>query len=653
MNKIIHILHLEDDVADMELVQATLESAGIVCQINCVQTREEFSETVSKGGYDVILADYGLPMYDGMSALQLVKELQLDVPFIFVSGTMGEDAAIEGLTEGATDYVLKQKLSRLAPALRRALLEAENKRERKQAEEELHRLNRELRAISRCNEVLVREQNEQALLNDICCIICDEAGYRLAWVGYVEYDNEKTVRPVAWSGFDDGYVANAKLSWADNAERAQGPGGAAIRSGETVYIQDFTTDPRMAPWQKSALQRGYRSAIALPLKDENANVFGVLLIYSMEINSFTLYEIRILEELASDMAFGITALRMRVERDQTEVELRESEERYRLITENTADTIAVFDLNLNPTYISPAELKLRGYTVQEALTQTLDQRLTPDSLQRAMKMFTDQMALESSGTADPARTALMELEEFCKDGSTIWVELAASFLRDNNFKPTRILTVTRDITKRKQVEERLKETLDRLRKAVETTIHVLVSALESRDPYTAGHQSRSADLARAIAKEMGLSQDKIDGLLMAGSIHDIGKLSIPAEILSKPTKLTEIEFSLIKVHSQSGYEMLKDVESPWPLAEIVYQHHERMNGSGYPRNLKGDEIIIEARIMAVADVVEAMASHRPYRAALGIETALEEIEKNKGIIYDNAVVDACLKLFREKGYQFT
>jgi PAS domain S-box-containing protein len=592
-------------------------------------------------------------MYDGMSALQLVKELQLDVPFIFVSGTMGEDAAIEGLTEGATDYVLKQKLSRLAPALRRALLEAENKRERKQAEEELHRLNRELRAISRCNEVLVREQNEQALLNDICCIICDEAGYRLAWVGYVEYDNEKTVRPVAWSGFDDGYVANAKLSWADNAERAQGPGGAAIRSGETVYIQDFTTDPRMAPWQKSALQRGYRSAIALPLKDENANVFGVLLIYSMEINSFTLYEIRILEELASDMAFGITALRMRVERDQTEVELRESEERYRLITENTADTIAVFDLNLNPTYISPAELKLRGYTVQEALTQTLDQRLTPDSLQRAMKMFTDQMALESSGTADPARTALMELEEFCKDGSTIWVELAASFLRDNNFKPTRILTVTRDITKRKQVEERLKETLDRLRKAVETTIHVLVSALESRDPYTAGHQSRSADLARAIAKEMGLSQDKIDGLLMAGSIHDIGKLSIPAEILSKPTKLTEIEFSLIKVHSQSGYEMLKDVESPWPLAEIVYQHHERMNGSGYPRNLKGDEIIIEARIMAVADVVEAMASHRPYRAALGIETALEEIEKNKGIIYDNAVVDACLKLFREKGYQFT
>jgi HD-GYP domain-containing protein (c-di-GMP phosphodiesterase class II) len=202
-------------------------------------------------------------------------------------------------------------------------------------------------------------------------------------------------------------------------------------------------------------------------------------------------------------------------------------------------------------------------------------------------------------------------------------------------------------------EAKLKQTLESLRKAVGTTIQVLVSAVESRDSYTADHQSRSADLACAIATEMGLTQEKIEGIRMAGIIHDIGKLSIPAEILSKPTKLKEIEFSLIKQHSWSGYDMLKDVESPWPLAEIVYQHHERMDGSGYPRNLKGDEILIESRILAVADVVEAMASHRPYRPTLGIEAALEEIEKNKGILYDDAVVDICLKLFRQKGYQFT
>jgi len=207
------------------------------------------------------------------------------------------------------------------------------------------------------------------------------------------------------------------------------------------------------------------------------------------------------------------------------------------------------------------------------------------------------------------------------------------------------------ITARKQTEVELQQTLENLRKAVGATIQVMVSAVEMRDPYTAGHQTRVADLASAITTEMGLPQDKIDGIHMAGSIHDIGKLSIPAEILSKPTKLTNIEFSLIKEHSQKGYDMLKDVESPWPLAEIVYQHHERMDGSGYPRNLKGNEILIEARIMAVADVVESMASHRPYRPALGIDVALEEIETNRGTLYDNTVADACLRLFREKGFQ--
>jgi HD-GYP domain-containing protein (c-di-GMP phosphodiesterase class II) len=206
--------------------------------------------------------------------------------------------------------------------------------------------------------------------------------------------------------------------------------------------------------------------------------------------------------------------------------------------------------------------------------------------------------------------------------------------------------------KRREAEEQLQQTLESLKKAVGTTIQVLVSALESRDPYTTGHQSRSADLARAIATEMRLDQDKIDGIYMAGIVHDIGKIAIPAEILIKPTKLTNIEFSLIKQHSQSGYEMLKNVESSWPLAEIVHQHHERMDGSGYPRNLKGDEILMEARILSVADVVEAMASHRPYRAALGIEAALKEIEKNKGILYDETVSDVCLKLLHGKDYKF-
>jgi putative nucleotidyltransferase with HDIG domain len=232
------------------------------------------------------------------------------------------------------------------------------------------------------------------------------------------------------------------------------------------------------------------------------------------------------------------------------------------------------------------------------------------------------------------------------------MEVSVSLIARPGEKPTGFRGLARDVTERKRAEKKLEDTLDSLRKAVGATIQVMASAVEARDPYTAGHQIRSAALASTIATEMGLSQKKIDGIRMAGSIHDIGKLSIPAEILSKPAKLSEIELSLIKEHARKGFEMLKDVESPWPLAEIVYQHHERMDGSGYPRKLKGEEICIEARILAVADVVEAMASHRPYRPGLGIDAALNEIEKDKGTIYDNTVADAFLRLFKEKGYKF-
>jgi len=176
-------------------------------------------------------------------------------------------------------------------------------------------------------------------------------------------------------------------------------------------------------------------------------------------------------------------------------------------------------------------------------------------------------------------------------------------------------------------------------------------AVETRDPYTAGHQRRVAGVACAIATEMNLPADQIDGIRMAAAIHDLGKISVPAEILSKPTKLTAIEFSLIKTHSQSGYDILKDIDFPWPVARIVLEHHERINGSGYPHGLARDNILMESRIMAVADVVESMASYRPYRPALGIDAALNEIEKNRGTLYDNAVVDACLRLIREKGFQ--
>lgn len=207
----------------------------------------------------------------------------------------------------------------------------------------------------------------------------------------------------------------------------------------------------------------------------------------------------------------------------------------------------------------------------------------------------------------------------------------------------------------KMVQERteaLQITLNDLRKAMQGIIHAMVLTIESRDPYTAGHQQRVTQLASALAHEIGLSEKEVEGVRMASLIHDLGKISIPAEILSKPGKLTEIEFRLIKTHPQSGYEILKDMEFPWPIAQIIYQHHERLDGSGYPLGLKDNEILLEAKIISVADVVEAMASHRPYRPALGIEKALDEISQQKGIHYLPQVVDACLKLFTKKGFKF-
>lgn len=331
------------------------------------------------------------------------------------------------------------------------------------------------------------------------------------------------------------------------------------------------------------------------------------------------------------------------ERKQMEYDLRASEINFRHSIDDSPLGVRIVTIEGETIYANKAILDMYGYdNIEELKTISLKERYTPESYAESLVRKEKRLR----GELGPME---YEISIVRKNGEIRHLYVFRKEIFWNGKKQSQV--ICQNITLRRQAEEKLRETLESLRKSIKTTIQVLGTASEARDPYTAGHQKRVADLARTIATELGLSQDVIEGIRMAGSIHDIGKLSIPAEILSKPTKLTNIEFSLIKEHPRIGFEMLQDVESPWPLAQIVYQHHERMNGSGYPRNLKGDEILIEARIMAVADVVEAMSSHRPYRPGLGIEAALEEIEKNKGIFYDNTVVDVCLKLFRKKGYQ--
>lgn len=209
-----------------------------------------------------------------------------------------------------------------------------------------------------------------------------------------------------------------------------------------------------------------------------------------------------------------------------------------------------------------------------------------------------------------------------------------------------------DITEIKRSEEELQSTLKTLRRALGGTIQAIALTVEKKDPYTAGHQQRVSDLARAIATEMRLSKKSVDGIRLAASIHDIGKNSVPADILSKPGKLTEHEFGIIKTHPEVGFEILRGIKFPWPIAKTILQHHERLDGSGYPKGLKGSDILMEARIIAVADVVEAISSHRPYRPALGMNVAMHEISKGRGTVYDAEAVDTCIKLVNQKKYQF-
>lgn len=243
-------------------------------------------------------------------------------------------------------------------------------------------------------------------------------------------------------------------------------------------------------------------------------------------------------------------------------------------------------------------------------------------------------------------------ENHCKVGKGISCVVKASVIRDEQGRPAGIVETVTDVSILKKTEQELFESRERLRKAMGGIIQAMSLTIEKRDPYTAGHQRRVAKLCRAIGTELGLDWERIQGLRMAAAIHDLGKIHVPAAILNKPGKLTDHELGIIRQHPQTAYEILKGIDFPWPLAEAIYQHHERLDGSGYPRGLKGDEVILEARILAVADVVESMSSFRPYRKEIGVEKALLELKNKSGILYDPEVVKICLNLFVKNGFDF-
>jgi PAS domain S-box-containing protein/putative nucleotidyltransferase with HDIG domain len=339
---------------------------------------------------------------------------------------------------------------------------------------------------------------------------------------------------------------------------------------------------------------------------------------------------------------------MAVYRFDMERKLKEREQWLTTILKSISDAVIVTDDGGKITFMNPVAETLTAYSQQEALGKNVFE---------VYRIIDD----KNFGTTDQLIQSRIKNEMFIqranqllvsKDNDIVPVDTAQTNLVDSRESITGSVVVIRDITKKLEAEAQTLESLEKLRTAMGGIIQAMAYTVEKRDPYTAGHQRRVADLSRAIASEMELEPDQIDAIRLAGVVHDVGKIAIPSEILSKPGKLTELEYNLVKKHPEVGYDILKNIDFPWPIADIVIQHHERIDGSGYPKGLTGGQMMFEAKILAVADVMEAMASHRPYRAALGIEKAVEELTADKGKLFDADIVAVCLDLFSKKKFEF-
>ena len=712
---------VDDSENDVLLIIHNLQKGGYDPLYERVETAAAMKNALKVKQWDIIICDYKMPKFNAPSAIAVLKETNIDIPLIIVSGTMGEEAAIECMHLGAHDYIMKGNLSRLCPAIARELKEAEGRNMQRQAESQMEVTLESLRQSEKKYRNILENMQEGyfevdlagnfTFFNDTVCRVLGYSKEELMGMNSRQYTDKDDVERVshAYKKVYKTGEPNKEFGWQitrkDGAKRYI-EGSISLQkdsSGKPIgfrgIVRDITERKRVEDALRKSEER-YRDLVKYAsvgiydvdyetgrfisvndvvyefteyTQDEllNMNFSDIFTEESKKYMGERLEKLYAGEKISPDVEYCIRTksgkklwvqLNARyfykrgklkratgiihniTERKQAEEALKKSEVKYRNIFENAMEGIYQSTTEGRFITVNNALARMAGYDSPEELIESIQDIGTqlyvhPENRKRFLEIR------ESKGFVDN-----FEAEFYKKDGSTFWVVINAVSIKDAQGKMLYTEGLIEDITIRKKAEEQLHKSLESLKKAVGTTVQVLVSALEFRDPYTSGHQSRTANLACAIAMEMGLPKDKIDGIRMAGIIHDIGKLSIPVEILSKPTKLTELEFSLIKEHARSGYEMLKDVESSWPLAEIVYQHHERMNGTGYPRNLKGNEILIEARIMAVADVVEAMASHRPYRPTMGIEAALKEIKKNKRILYDDAVADACLRLFKEKGY---
>jgi PAS domain S-box-containing protein len=510
--------------------------------------------------------------------------------------------------------------------------------ERKKAEMRIFRLTQLYSALSRCNEAIVRSKSKEELFPQICRNAVEFGGLKMAWIGQID---EKSTEIFVVTSYGDttGYLES------ENFEKMCkqtffASSGKSINFLKPFWFQDIQKEGILLH-QEMAKKAGFGSSASLPFF-QNEKIAGMLNVYSEIPHAFDDEARNLLSEIVMDIGFALDNFAREDERKQSVLVLEESEQRFRSLVEQPLAGVGIIQ-DGKFKYVNPRYVEIMGYDSAEELTGV---ELTSLIAEKDYDKVFDNMRTRIE---DEKENLSYEFTAIRKDNTLVDIGVHGSRTIYQG-KPA-IIGLMQDITEKKKTEEQIQRYINQLQNVFMETVGVVNTMIEMRDPYTAGHERRVAEIAVAIGTEMGFDERRLEGLKISGWLHDLGKITIPAEMLAKPRKLTESEFNLIKEHPQTGFDILAHVEFPWPVGSVVLQHHERIDGSGYPFGLKGDEILLEARITAVADVVEAMASHRPYRASLGLEKALVEIEHGGGIIYDAEVSKACLRIFRESKFK--
>jgi PAS domain S-box-containing protein len=589
---IITVLHLEDSEADAELVKRALRLAEITCKITRVQTRETFGAALRDGQVNLILADYQLPQYDGLSALVLAQKLHPEIPFIFVSGTLGEDAAIESMRHGATDYVLKDKLSRLGPAVKRVLRDAENRRERARAEEEQRKLSH------------VVEQSPVSI------VITNRNGE-------IEYVNPQFCKITGYT-----------------ADEARGQNPRILKS-------DYTSqDEYTLLWETILAGKVWRGEFCNRKKNndlfwESASISPVLNAAG-EISHFVAVKEDITERKQAELSIR-----------ESESQLRASEVKFRAMIEQATEGYALLDEKGTVIEWNRAKERIWGLKREEVLglpfydvqfKVMVAQRRTPERYEQLKAILENALKTGQS----PVFSRMIEAELCHPDGRHVFIQQSIFPIKTE--EGYRIGSMSLDITERRLAEQKIQALNAELLALYDATIESWANALELRHQEAIGHSQHVVEMTLKLARQLGVPEEELIHIRRGAILHDIGKMGIPDSILLKPGRLTEDEWVVMRLHPLYAYQLLSGIPYLQPALSIPYCHHEAWDGSGYPQGLFGEEIPLAARIFAVVDVWDALGNNRIYRPAWPRSEIIRYLRAQAGKSFDPKIVETFLEL---------